>query len=497
VIRSFQLAVLLACPLFAAAASASDVPQVFVSVGDAVQAGPATGPALSDVVVSADTPSVMFLEARHKKLYWMSASGVRRANLDGGDAELLSIPTATTVLDIAVDPFTDKIYWAESGGDIRRSDLDGANPETLVTGVNLGSAVFDFVEGVMFWIGHETSDLTRAALDGTGPAVVATVSGEAWQLAIDPVAQEIFWSSWDGSNYDIYTSDYEGTSPSEIQSDRAEVPALMQVDSFDGHLFWAGFGSNAIYRSSTAGGAVTTIVADAGAVPAGLALLPVDRDCWLRSFPDGSARVECDDGTSIDIADAAGCSAVDNGNGTATITCGGDQVTISDGADGANGTDGTNGMDGTNGTDGTNGMDGADGADGASCAVTDNNDGTATITCGSDSVTVADGADGADGASGADGADGATGPTGAAGADGADGADGEPCTVAENDDGSATITCPDGTTATVGGGGCASARGGSAISGLALLLLVRRRVRRRGGRGLPGLAGPVGWRCSV
>ena len=35
------------------------------------------------------------------------------------------------------------------------------------------------------------------------------------------------------------------------------------------------------------------------------------------------------------------------------------------------------------------------------------------------------------------------------GASGRDGTDGKPCTVTENDDGSATITCPDGTSATV------------------------------------------------
>ena len=54
---------------------------------------------------------------------------------------------------------------------------------------------------------------------------------------------------------------------------------------------------------------------------------------------------------------------------------------ICNGASGVNGTNGTNGTDGTNGSGGSNGQDGADGTDGGPCTVVDNNDGTATMTC--------------------------------------------------------------------------------------------------------------------
>lgn len=111
----------------------------------------------------------------------------------------------------------------------------------------------------------------------------------------------------------------------------------------------------------------------------------------------------------------------------------------------------------------------------AACSVTDNGDGSATVTCGDESVIVRDGQDGLPGADGVAGADGATGATGEAGADASS------CSVAENDDGTATITCPDGTRATVGsGGGCAQT--GSTIWPLGMVgmvgaLLLRRRRR--------------------
>ncbi len=80
------------------------------------------------------------------------------------------------------------------------------------------------------------------------------------------------------------------------------------------------------------------------------------------------------------------------------------------------------GSDGADGTNGTNGTDGTDGTDGTSCTVTDNGDGTKTITCDDGtSVTVTDGADGT-------------------------------CTVVDNGDGTKTITCDDGTSVTVDDG---------------------------------------------
>ena len=72
------------------------------------------------------------------------------------------------------------------------------------------------------------------------------------------------------------------------------------------------------------------------------------------------------------------------------------------------------------GTDGTDGTNGTDGVAGTSCTVADNADGTKTITC-EDSTT-------------------------------ATVTDGTSCTVADNADGTKTITCDDGTTATVADG---------------------------------------------
>jgi hypothetical protein len=120
----------------------------------------------------------------------------------------------------------------------------------------------------------------------------------------------------------------------------------------------------------------------------------------------------CTGSTGAPGADGTSCSLVNNGDGTATITCGTSSYTVNNGVHGATGPTGAAGATGATGTAGS---------DGTSCTIADNLDLTATITCGTTQYVVHAGAAGATGATGAAGATGATGAGGATGATGATG----------------------------------------------------------------------------
>lgn len=85
---------------------------------------------------------------------------------------------------------------------------------------------------------------------------------------------------------------------------------------------------------------------------------------------------------------------------------------------------------------------------GAPCTLVDLGDGTAVITCPDGTTAVIGGAVGPRGADGADGADGAAGAAGTAGSIGADGVDGRSCAVTDGG-ATVTVTCSDGTTVVV------------------------------------------------
>lgn len=87
------------------------------------------------------------------------------------------------------------------------------------------------------------------------------------------------------------------------------------------------------------------------------------------------------------------------------------------------------------------------------------------------------GSNGSDGTDGTDGADGADGTNGADGTDGANGTDGEqtPCTVIDNDDGTGTLSCPDGTSVDVDLAGGCNGGGGAPVMAVLLLAIGHRR----------------------
>ncbi len=91
------------------------------------------------------------------------------------------------------------------------------------------------------------------------------------------------------------------------------------------------------------------------------------------------------------------------------------------------------------------------GENGKPCSVKDNGNGTATITCADGTtIDVKSGTSGTPGTNGTNGSDGTNGTNGTAGTNGTNGVNGTSCTLVVNPDaGSKTITCTDGTSATL------------------------------------------------
>jgi collagen triple helix repeat protein len=168
----------------------------------------------------------------------------------------------------------------------------------------------------------------------------------------------------------------------------------------------------------------------------GKKLLPLDLDCdpsWLTDTIAAKTSVCPAGGTVIRSgADQNENHVLDKWEiqSTSTVCNGKDGkngLNGKDGKNGVNGKDGAVGAAGPEGPAGADGQDGADGGNGTSCTVHDNGDGSALVTC--DDGTTANlygptGASGPQGPAGADGQDGQDGATGPQGPAGANGQDG-------------------------------------------------------------------------
>ena len=99
------------------------------------------GTDVETIIPPGDKPARIALDIAGGKIYWTDyvVDVVRRANLDGSSVEDLYVVGANrNPGGIAVDPSAGKVYWAQDQSSnrdiIMRMDLDGSNPEPIVTG---------------------------------------------------------------------------------------------------------------------------------------------------------------------------------------------------------------------------------------------------------------------------------------------------------------------------------------------------------------------------
>lgn len=140
------------------------------------------------------------------KLYWRetqaddSGTVIKRSDLDGTNIEeLVTIPTAlTNPFGLALDLDFGKIYWAErENGKIRRANLDGSNPEDILTGLKSPlNIALDIPDGRIYWTQDELAPLDpepgvyRSYLDGTG--VEQLLAGDYWAIDLDLTNRKMY-----------------------------------------------------------------------------------------------------------------------------------------------------------------------------------------------------------------------------------------------------------------------------------------------------------------
>lgn len=144
------------------------------------------------------------LDRERGKVYWTANDGagsarvIRRANVDGSVVETLV--SGREPSDLAVDATGGKLYWTDYANDIvARSNLNGSGFEILYeVGANLnpGGIVLDLDDGKVYW-GQDISGpspylgkIMRMNLDGSDPEDVLSGSAIGSIVAIARVVPE-------------------------------------------------------------------------------------------------------------------------------------------------------------------------------------------------------------------------------------------------------------------------------------------------------------------
>lgn len=169
-----------------------------------------------------DDPYGVSLDLTGGKIYWATNGGiVSRANLDGTNPEDLvtttDFPDAQYRSNVALDPENNKMYfidwWNEN---VYVANMDGTNASTLIPGVYGYGIIVDTKNDKIYYDDQNSDELRRADLDGNNIQMVDDVVTRIYGITIDYDNDKLFWSG--ASAGEINKANLDGSSKQVLKS---------------------------------------------------------------------------------------------------------------------------------------------------------------------------------------------------------------------------------------------------------------------------------------
>lgn len=184
---------------------------------------------------------------------------IKRMGTDGTGQHTI-VCTGGGVRGIAVDPIAGKLYWTDvEDSVIRRANLDGTDAEDLVT-TNLAFPIsidLHIAESHIYWIDQGLGQIARANFDGSGIDILVTVPASTGLrgIEVDALNRKLYWGSLDGNlPGHIRRSNLDGSDVETVVT--LDLPMKIAVDPVDGKIYWTDTSANAVRRSNLDGSGI-------------------------------------------------------------------------------------------------------------------------------------------------------------------------------------------------------------------------------------------------
>ena len=178
-------------------------------------------------IISTDLnfPADLVLDCPGGKLYWCDRDNnrIERSNYDGGEREAFITTTQPYFLDL--DLVNRKIYWGDfSDGNIFRADLsDGANVETVVSGlVQTRGVKVDPRAGYLYWCDRNASKVQRRKILGGDIEDLYINLDTPHGMTLDTIAGKVYW-------VDTGTNDIGGTGAMAVNRGDIDGSGLQEI----------------------------------------------------------------------------------------------------------------------------------------------------------------------------------------------------------------------------------------------------------------------------
>jgi|GEM_PF-5369821 len=194
-------------------------------------------------------------QAQALKIYWADEFAGRVYKSDPDGSNLITLISGDLLNCEEIVLGGGKIYWSDpERGLIQRADTDGANLETVVQSGEPGAVGLDLGNGKLYWVDRASDKIRRSNLDGTAVEMVRALAHTGTALTIAESSQYLYWSEYDSNLSQAVTYKWPLNSGPSVQiavhQGVAQVRGLA-VNEVDG---WVYFGlGNQLRRMDTAG----------------------------------------------------------------------------------------------------------------------------------------------------------------------------------------------------------------------------------------------------
>lgn len=197
-----------------------------------------------------------------------------------------------------------QLYFTELGGRVNTCTTEGQEVQNLVTGGDFFQLVaVDPAADQMFWTTVQGSGVSRAELDGSGVSRLVGLQWAGMAIEVHPGQQRVFFS--DGRDRDtltsyIYSMNYDGSDVQPLIQLDGDYTGGMAIAESTGHMYWAGIETSKIYRANLDGSDIIEIL-DTGTSPIAVELdLVGQKIYWTENGTGGVIRRANLDGTGIE-----------------------------------------------------------------------------------------------------------------------------------------------------------------------------------------------------
>lgn len=200
---------------------------------------------------------IAMADARGGGIYWTNrgAGLIERSGYDGtGRATVLS-SAGTNVRGVALDLTNNLIYYADNGADILyKLNLNGTGRTTVLS---VGPAAFpadvrlNLAAGHLYYCDQQKAHIRRINLDGSNPATLVTdTTYQPYYLDLDLAGGKIYWGDFDGVSSDtgnVFRMNLDGSGRETIVTGNLETRGVC-VDAAGGMLYWVNRNAAKIMR---------------------------------------------------------------------------------------------------------------------------------------------------------------------------------------------------------------------------------------------------------